>query len=123
MAGRETIDEYEEKKEGEELYAGREAETVGWYGEDGRVSSPGYEGMEFAPPSPAGEEVTCKELCWEEEEEMKKVERMAISIKVLWFWGWGSSCSCCLRCFGRASLAVYQWVWSDWRGGNIFHLL
>ena len=29
---------------------------------------------------------------------------------VTWFWGWDSSSSCCLRCFGRGSLAVYQWV-------------
>ena len=35
---------------------------------------------------------------------------LVVPIYVSRVWGRGSSCSCCLRCFGRESLAVYQWV-------------
>lgn len=41
-----------------------------------------YEPFELAPPSPAGDELSCEEFEWEEEEERAGIERMASSIKV-----------------------------------------
>ena len=76
--------EKEEEKEEEKVKgAGVRTKMRVTYGRDYGAACSGYDGtLELAPPSPAGDDVSCDEFGWEEEEEMTGIERMASSIKV-----------------------------------------